>query len=36
MIGGYGYWVREGLPVDGAPAAAPDPLTTVVAIGCDC
>ncbi|MCW2547995.1 MAG: sulfurtransferase [Mycobacterium sp.] len=36
MIGGYEYWVREGLPVDGAPQAAPDPLTTVVAIGCDC
>jgi rhodanese-related sulfurtransferase len=36
MIGGYEYWVREGLPIDGAPAAAPDPLTTVVAIGCDC
>lgn len=36
MIGGYEYWVREGLPVDGAPATAPDPLTTVVTIGCDC
>jgi rhodanese-related sulfurtransferase len=36
MIGGYEYWVREGLPVDGAPAVVPDPLTTVVAIGCEC
>jgi rhodanese-related sulfurtransferase len=36
MIGGYEYWVREGLPVDGSPQAAPDPLTTVVVIGCDC
>jgi rhodanese-related sulfurtransferase len=36
MIGGYEYWVREGLPVDGAPAVAPDPLTTVMAIGCEC
>ena len=36
MIGGYEYWVREGLPVDGAPAVAPDPLTTVIAVGCDC
>ena len=36
MIGGYEYWVREGLPIDGTPALAPDPLTTVVADGCGC
>jgi rhodanese-related sulfurtransferase len=36
MIGGYEYWVREGLPVDGASEAAPDPLTTVVNAGCGC
>jgi rhodanese-related sulfurtransferase len=36
MIGGYEYWMREGLPVDGTAAAAPDPLTTVVDVGCDC
>jgi rhodanese-related sulfurtransferase len=36
MIGGYEYWVREGLPVDGAAPAAADPLTTVVTIGCEC
>jgi rhodanese-related sulfurtransferase len=38
MIGGYEYWVREGLPTSG-PGAAPDPLTTLVErrdANCDC
>jgi rhodanese-related sulfurtransferase len=44
MLGGYEYWVREGLPVHtaaGVSTAAPDPLTAPVAaqahaITCDC
>lgn len=40
MIGGYEYWVREGLPVvrpSGTTRGAPDPLTAPVAgIGCAC
>ncbi len=34
MIGGYEYWVREGLPVDRSAAPPADPLTTVVSCGC--
>jgi len=44
MIGGFEYWVREGLPVataDGVRHGVADPLTAPVAvaraaIGCDC
>lgn len=40
MIGGFEYWVREGLAVDtdeGLRPGRPDPLTTVVvAVRCDC
>ncbi len=35
MIGGYEYWVREGLPVEGAAPTPPDPLTSVIA-SCGC
>jgi rhodanese-related sulfurtransferase len=40
MIGGYQYWVEEGLPVQtpaGLTTRAANPLTTVVsAVSCDC
>ncbi|MEQ3550206.1 rhodanese-like domain-containing protein [Pseudonocardia nematodicida] len=40
MIGGFEYWVREGLPVDtagGRVARTPDDLTVVpAAAGCEC
>jgi rhodanese-related sulfurtransferase len=40
MIGGFEYWVREGLAVEtdeGMRPGRPDPLTTVVAaVRCDC
>jgi rhodanese-related sulfurtransferase len=39
MIGGYEYWVREGLPVQTAAGAArqpADPLTAVSALDCGC
>jgi len=39
MIGGYEYWVREGLPIEtsnGVKALEPDPLTTPVAAACGC
>jgi len=37
MIGGFEYWVREGLPVqtaDGVTRAGVDPLTAPVSCGC--
>jgi rhodanese-related sulfurtransferase len=44
MLGGFEYWAREGLPVDGPDGdltRAPDPLTATVPTGggriaCDC
>jgi rhodanese-related sulfurtransferase len=40
MLGGYEYWVREGLPVvtaAGLATRSPDPLTApATAITCDC
>ncbi|PKQ26795.1 MAG: sulfurtransferase [Actinobacteria bacterium HGW-Actinobacteria-4] len=44
MLGGFEYWAREGLPVDGVGGditRAPDPLTAPVPVGggridCDC
>ncbi|MGY1803128.1 rhodanese-like domain-containing protein [Blastococcus sp. SYSU D00922] len=39
MIGGFEYWVREGLPVetdDGVRRSAADPLTAPAGISCGC
>ena len=43
MIGGFEYWAREGLPVDRIASdgptdatRAPDPLTALFGISCDC
>jgi rhodanese-related sulfurtransferase len=39
MLGGYEYWVREGLPIetsDGLRRSGVDPLTAVSAVSCGC
>jgi rhodanese-related sulfurtransferase len=40
MIGGYEYWVREGLPIEtsnGVTRSEPDPLTSLIAVpACGC
>jgi rhodanese-related sulfurtransferase len=39
MIGGFEYWVREGLPVataDGVSRAPADPLTAPTGVSCGC